>query len=361
MAHLMIVNFSRFFWAVNGFSWISLHILFSLIQHNALKHTSSPADFFDVWWRLSPWFGNWIWLTAIIFWLVRRNDALRLPKRARVIIHTGALFLLLPLYWLICVTMRIAIDGDGFHLLPEKLLKVISNSALLDVFIYAAVLALALGIQFYRNAIDRQLELKLVNDQLIKEQLKTLRSQLNPHFIFNTLNTIVSLVRLKREPEAILALTELSQMLRKILENKNTAEASVKDEMVFINSYLAIQKMRFSDRLNTTVVVDESCLDIIIPNMLLHPLVENAIQHGSQLERTVNNFHMSISNKEGMLVVTMTNNVGQNDAAKGFGIGMGNTREILTRLYSHFQLDVKEKCEGVVETILAIPIGGNNA
>ncbi len=357
----MIVNFSRFFWAVNGFVWISLHILFSLIQHNALKHTSDPTDFFDVWWKLSPWFGNWIWLTALIFWIVRRNDALNLTQRSRFLIHTASFLLLLPLYWIICVAMRVAIDGNGFHTIPERLLSVLANSALLDICIYAAVLALALGIQFYHNAMDRQLELKLVNEQLVKEQLKTLRSQLNPHFLFNTLNTIVSLVRLKRESEAVLALTELSQMLRKILENKNTSEASVKDEMIFINSYLAIQKMRFSDRLNTTVVVDESCLDIVIPNMLLHPLVENAIQHGSQLERTVNNFHMSVSNNNGMLVVKLTNNIGQHDAAKGFGIGLGNTREILNKLYSHFELEVKETYEGVVETILAIPVGGNHA
>ncbi|MCW8109798.1 histidine kinase [Alteromonas ponticola] len=355
----MKTNFTRYFWAVNVFVWLSIHLILSLIQHNALTYTSNPVEFSTVWLKLSPWLGNWIWMTAAIFLIVRYN--VYPSKLKRLAIHAAGFLLLLPLYWITCVTMRTLIDGKSLSVVPEAFWRAFTNSAFLDASIYFAVLGLALGIRFYQHALNKQLELKHVNDLLIKEQLKTLRSQLNPHFIFNTLNTIVSLVRLKRDGEAVIALTELSQMLRKILENKNTSEASVKDEMIFINSYLAIQKMRFSDKLNTTVEVAENCLDIVIPNMLLHPLVENAIQHGSQLQRTVNDFHMSVAKNDGMLVVTMTNNVGECDEAKGFGIGLGNTREILNRLYTHFQLEIKEKYKGTVETVLAIPIGGNNA
>ncbi|NMH59986.1 sensor histidine kinase [Alteromonas ponticola] len=358
MSDSMNVHLSRYFWVVTVFVWLSIHLIISLIQHNALTYTSNPVNFAAVWWKLAPWFGNWIWMTAIIFLIVRNNDSPSFYKRLAC--HLIGLIVLLPLYWFTCVTMRTLANDKPLSSIAETLLRVISNSALLDACIYFAVLGLAFGIRFYQNAMTKQVELNHVNELLIKEQLKTLRSQLNPHFIFNTLNTIVSLVRLKRDAEAVLALTELSQMLRKILENKNTSEASIKDEMIFINSYLAIQKMRFSDKLNTTVEVEENCLDIVIPNMLLHPLVENAIQHGSQLQRTVNNFHMAITRDNGMLEVRMTNNVGDKDEAKGFGIGLGNTREILERLYTHFQLEIKQKYKGTVETVLSIPIGGSN-
>ncbi|MCW8090998.1 sensor histidine kinase [Alteromonas sp. ASW11-130] len=354
-------NFSRYFWIANIFIWLSIHFVFALIQHHALAFTSNPVDLVTVWWKLLPWFGNWIWMTFIIFKLVDLNERINASGFKRWMLNLIPLVILIPIYWLLSVTMRAFIDDKSITTIPDSLLRVLSNSALLDVFIYLGVLGMAMGIRFYQHAINKQVELNRIGNLLIKEQLKSLRSQLNPHFLFNTLNTIVSLIRLKRESEAIQAITQLSQMLRKILENKDNSNASVKDEIVFINSYLAIQKMRFSNTLNINVMVDESCMDIVIPNMLLHPLVENAIQHGSQLQETVNNFHMSITHNNGMLIVTLTNNVGDSDTIKGFGIGLGNTREILNKLYSNFQLDIKEKYEGVVETILAIPIGGKNA
>ena len=179
--------------------------------------------------------------------------------------------------------------------------------------------------------------------------------------MFNTLNTIASLVRLKREKDAVNALSELSQMLRTILENKNNEDVRIKDEIAFINCYLSIQKMRFAEKLETKVTVAEDCLNIQIPNMLLHPLVENAVQHGSQLESNKNPLNLDIKRTHNELRVKLTNKVAHNEKHKGFGIGLTNTRARLSRLYSHFQLELNPINDDVFETLLAIPIGEQDA
>ena len=334
---------------------------FTHIQYKSALGGEFELSWMRTWVLLSPWFLNWIWMTAAIFSVTRHNDDTYKPLSARVISHVFWMIVLLFLYWILAVIGRGLLQGEGGDYYLAAFVRTLTSSSQLDVFIYGGVLSIALGLRFYHRAIEERLEIKRLNYALTQEQLKTLRSQLNPHFLFNALNTIASLVRLKREKDAVTALSELSLMLRKILENKNNDDVKVKDEVAFINSYLAIQKMRFAEKLDTNISVQSDCLDVEIPNMLLHPLVENAVQHGSQLESNKNMLNLEISRSDDELMVKMTNKVAHNDKHAGFGIGLSNTRARLARLYNHFQLELHPINDDLFETLLAIPIGEQDA
>ena len=353
---------SRYFWLTTTFLWLAVHALFTHIQYRALVGTDAYSTWLTTWLLFSPWFLNWIWVSAGIFLVTKYNDTPERPLVRKVFNHIVWMLTLLFGYFLAANLTRILVDSSRtLEDFWPAVYRTLINSSYLDLLIYAGVLACALGIRFYQNAIEEGLELKRLQHQLTQEQLKSLRSQLNPHFLFNALNTIASLVRLKREKDAVSALSELSLMLRKILENKNHKDVKIRDEIAFINSYLAIQKMRFSDKLDTHISVQPECLEIDIPNMLLHPLVENAVQHGSQLESNKNLLNLVISRDDSELKVILTNKVAKSGQHNGFGIGLTNTRERLSRLYGHFRLELNPLDGDLFETLLAIPIGEQDA
>ncbi len=353
--------FNRYFWFANVFFWLAVHALYTHIKYRALQQTVVEPNWIDIWISISPWFLLWIFITVFIFKLVIFLESTRIHFVGKVVLHTGVILGIMPLYWSLAHALIILFTDRTIDQFSHFLMRTITTNAQLDIIMYISVLAGAMAIRFYHNALQERLELKRLNHALTQEQLKTLRSQLNPHFLFNALNTIASLVRLKRDKDAVSALSALSVMLRKILETKNHDEITVKDEIAFINSYLAIQKMRFSEKLDTHINVQPDCLDLVIPNMLLHPLVENAVQHGSQLESNKNLLNLDITRSDKQLMVILTNKVAKNDQHEGFGIGLSNTRERLARLYSHFKLELHPLNDDLFETVLAIPIGGKDA
>jgi sensor histidine kinase YesM len=352
---------NRYFWFTNVFFWLAVHAIFTHIQFGSGKATGSELSWAYTWFLMSPWFLSWIWVTAGVFFSVDLNNRIyRTPSKlffANLLWMVG----LLMCYWAFCSAARNIVRGEDLSNYWSVFTGVLSTSSLLDILIYLGTLAAVLSLRFYHKSVQESIELKRVQHELTQEQLKNLRSQLNPHFLFNVLNTIASLVRLKREQDAVFALSELSLMLRKILEHNNDSDVKIKDEVAFINSYLAIQKIRFADKLNTHICVNADCLELKIPNMILHPLVENAVQHGSQLESNQNPINVDISRDKNELKLVMTNKVAKDDTHKGFGIGLTNTRERLSKIYSHFVLELHPLKNGIFETHLTVPIAEQDA
>lgn len=358
--HTLLRN--QFFWLTNIFVWLSVHALMTHSRWIQSRDIEGSPSWLMFWYYTAPWMLLWIPITGGVFAGNRFISRRCTRKSVRFIAHAGLMLGLLLSYWSIAVMCSTRIRGyDLSERYLSEWIRIVSTSFQLDVLIYCGVLALAKGLAIYHRTLEDRLKLKSLQTALSREQLKSLRSQLNPHFLFNALNTVASLVRLKREKDAVNALSELSHMLRKILETKNESDIKIRDEIAFIGSYLAIQKLRFSDKLDTHIEVDEDCLDLEIPNMLLHPLVENAVQHGSQLESNNNPLRIEVHRSKDCLEVTMTNKVAIVDSHNGFGIGLGNTRERLQRLYTHFQLELRPLQDDLFVTFLAIPIGGKDA
>jgi len=151
---------------------------------------------------------------------------------------------------------------------------------LIDAAYYWAVLAAGYSFDLYRRFKNEEIKAAQLESRLIETELKALKQQLQPHFLFNTMNTIAVLVREGRNDDAVTLIARLGSLLRMSLDLSRVQEVTLRQEMEFIDRYVEIQKVRFADRLTVRTRIDPEALEARIPNLLLQPLVENAIIHG---------------------------------------------------------------------------------
>jgi len=161
--------------------------------------------------------------------------------------------------------------------------------------------------------------------------------QLQPHFLFNTLNSISVLMR-DDAATANKMLVKLSELLRAALKSESSQEISLKDELEFLRGYLEIEQMRFQDRLTVDFRVENETLDAQIPNLILQPLVENAIRHGIAPYAKRGKILIESRRENGFIeLVVRDNGAGLQDSANENGIGLKNTQERLEKLYGERQ------------------------
>ena len=148
-----------------------------------------------------------------------------------------------------------------------------------EMMTYWAVVGLSHALDFHRESQEQRLAAAQLGTRLAEARLQSLQSQLNPHFLFNTLHTISALMH--RDTEAADAmLARLSDLLRLSLDRISTQQVTLKEEMDFLQKYIEIERTRFGDRLEVRIDIEPETLDASVPNLLLQPLVENAIRHG---------------------------------------------------------------------------------
>jgi signal transduction histidine kinase len=199
-------------------------------------------------------------------------------------------------------------------------------------FIVGAIAVVRLQLLAQRAAI-RSLELER---QLSASQLRALQSQLEPHFLFNTLNAITSLVGLGRREQAMQTLGHLNDILHTTLRRSAPEKVPLSQELEIINHYLAIEKVRFSDRLHVFNSVDPEALDGLVPCFLLQPLVENAIRHGIANCEDCGIIKTSAVRDGAKLIIQVSDNgPGINGSPQpGHGIGLRNTSARLSHFYA---------------------------
>jgi len=185
-----------------------------------------------------------------------------------------------------------------------------------------------------REAAHREERLRA---QLTHAELAALKQQLHPHFLFNALNTVSSLVLEEQRERAVEALAQLSGLLRRLMTNAGRQEITLAEEMDYISAYLAIEQMRFEERLIATVDVPEHCLRAVVPAFLLQPIVENAIKHGIARRRSPGRVHVTAARAGDRLRLRVTNDpaetsIGQTPA-QGHGLGLETTRSRLQLAY----------------------------
>ena len=232
-------------------------------------------------------------------------------------------------------------------------------SDLLDLLAYGAIAGISHSIYFYRRYREREHRTLLLESSLGRARLEALRAQLQPHFLFNSLNAIATLLR--RDPKSAEAmLLALSDLLRLALNQSTVQEVRLRDELLFIERYLEIQQMRFGAKLRSQFQLAPETLDCAVPALLLQPLVENAIRHGLEPADHGGCVCISALRENEKLVVTVSDNgVGLRDsdnASAGQGIGLANLRERLTELYrEHQSLTLTNLSEGGVSVRVELP------
>jgi sensor histidine kinase YesM len=225
---------------------------------------------------------------------------------------------------------------------------------LLYSVVWSACAVVNIQLAAQRDAM-RSLELER---QLSSAHLRALQMQLEPHFLFNTLNAITTLVELKRTQDALDILAHLNNILRTGLKRNTPSKIPLAQELQIVESYLAIERVRFADRLQVDINLDPSALDGLVPCFLLQPIIENAIRHGIAHCENVGCIETSAKRVGGRVHLQVRDNgPGLNGRSHpGFGIGLNNTRERLVHFYQdNYELRAGQPESGGFEVLITIP------
>jgi sensor histidine kinase YesM len=227
------------------------------------------------------------------------------------------------------------------------------------LIIYGATAAIDNIIDSIRRLARRDAEAAQLASELSKAQLEALRRQLEPHFLFNTLNGIAALVREQRNDAAVEMIAGLGALLRRVLEDAGTPLVPLADEVSFLESYIDLQAMRLGDRLRVTVDIPIELYGALVPRLLLQPLVENAIVHG--IGKLVEGGEIRVQAREskGTLSICLYNDgpaLPLATAGERTGVGLSNTRGRLVTLYgAHGSVELRNIDHVGVETVIKVP------
>lgn len=224
-----------------------------------------------------------------------------------------------------------------------------------NIPIYWAIVSIVHTLSFYRRSQERELRASELEGRLVEAKLQALRMQLHPHFLFNTLNAISTLVH--KDPQAADEMIgNLSELLRATLD-VTSQEIPLRQELAFLDRYIEIQQARFGDRLRIEKHIDAAALEIPVPALVLQPLVENAIRHGIEPKTTEGVVVLSARREPAALLLTVRDNgVGIQQLSDGDGIGLANTRARLQELYGdRAHLTLSSPAEGGCSIELEIP------
>jgi signal transduction histidine kinase len=240
--------------------------------------------------------------------------------------------------------------------LGARLLNI--NRLGVEVLIYGFVFGITGVIQFQLRAQVDAMESLSLQRQLSTAHLRALQMQLEPHFLFNTLNAITTLVELGRQQEAAAMLQHLNSILKSTLTRDTPQKVPLSQELELVENYLAIEQVRFADRLRVEINVDPRAVDGLVPCFLLQPIVENAIRHGIANCESEGRVEASAT-RDGDLLRFLVRDTGPgriSSQPNGHGIGLKNTRERLAHFYPDgYQMEAQPLRSGGFEVAITIP------
>jgi len=250
-------------------------------------------------------------------------------------------------------------DPFVHHPLVHEWLSKFYNGLLAYCILYGTILVVGAMLHSRERLARQQTETARLNEQLSHAQLDALRRQIEPHFLFNTLNAIAGLVRENRNDDAVSMIAGLSDFLRRVLADSDRQEVPLEEELEFTKKYLDIQKVRFADRLQVSVNVPRELFLAPVPCLILQPMVENAVKHGIAKRVEGGAIRIAALRSNGTLTLSVYND-GPGLAAgwekTGSGIGIANVRTRLQSLYgSEFKLNIKNQGPDGVEASVSLP------
>lgn len=271
----------------------------------------------------------WIVATPLVLRLASTLPWVRGRRRRTFLAHAGAALAL----WLADASWSwFALKWTGTPLFVGFRPFVVAQLEQ-TVFIYAAVVALAAGVRHARSYRAAALAAARLEARLLEARLHVLALQLQPHFLFNTLNAVTELVH--RDTEAARrVLRNLRELLGRALHRETAQEVPLRDELALLDSYVQIQRIRFAGTLSVEVDAAPETLDALVPRLVIQPLVENAIRHGTS-RRTGPGRIAVRARRDGGRILLEVEDDGVGPPARGVraGLGLGNTRERLAQLY----------------------------
>ena len=335
--------------------WIAwtLYALFSASQGYLSRAYSQPVNFKPAFLYALLESSTWAVLTPFILWLgarfliLKKNYWYTVPLQivcaiAFAFIHTQVFVRLLPLI--------------GYRTSPQMAASLFRARLHSDFLTYWLLVGLSHALDYYRKFQERELRATQLEARLVQAQLQVLKMQLQPHFLFNTLHAISALVH-KDVEAADQMITRLAEFLRITLDSVGVQEVGLKTELESLDKYLEIEQVRFGSRLTVVRSVSPDALHLLVPNLILQPLVENAVRHSVAPRAAGGRIEIRAQRQNATLVIDVLDD-GPGVAATNFreGVGLTNTRARLEQLYGKAQtLDLRSDPADGFRVRLSIP------
>lgn len=342
-------------WMMAILFWSALGLLL------ALPGISSPHWNRQLLWSLTFW-GTWGLVTPLIFWIDARIPFQEKQLGKRILAHLPVSIFIILLYTYLLNAITAGVGLTGWSSLGARgfLASVFNQDLLGKGLVYCVIIAARQTFRYYKHYLDSELRLERVERSFFEARLNALRMQLDPHFLFNALNTISSQV--ERDPRLARTMIEhLGDLLRLSLEARDRQEVPLAEELDFLDHYLAIQKIRFAENLHIEIQVAPEVKCALVPSLIVQPLVENCIRHGLSRRASGGTVRVLAAPDANQLHIRITDDgVGLPPGwtlEKSSGTGLSVTQERIVGLHpgnSHFS--VRPRSGGGTEAEISLPL-----
>jgi two-component system LytT family sensor kinase len=299
----------------------------------------------------------WAVLTVPLWWIATRYsiEGGRRIGRMLLFVVVGIAIAILVDAFLFKTREQLMMPLGRFRRRPPA--PLVGLGFLDDLMVYFAVLGAGIARDYFLRYRARIVETTRLQAQLTQARLDALRSQLNPHFLFNTLNAVSALV--ERDPRGVRRMiARLSDLLRHTLDDSAAGEIPLSKELDVLEEYIELMQIRFQGKLEVAMHIADDTRAALVPNLILQPLVENALEHGVSKSAGVGRIELRSRRDADRLVITLTDNgPGQADmGATSDGIGLANTNARLRELYGPtYRVQLKVAASGGTEAELTLP------
>lgn len=321
------------------------------------KHPSCPLVFAT---ELMSWL-PWALVTPLVMRVARRYSIRGMSVRTigvHLAVFAGASALAAT--W--CALLQVLFNPYAYPQRPifvDTWTMTLLYQSLTFLIAYALIVSVTLTVDARENIARQMTEAARLNEELSKAQLAALRRQIDPHFMYNTLNSITGLVRDHLNDAAVNMLVGLSEFLRRSSQDSHRSQVALQEEVEYLQRYVDIQKARFGERLQVSMDIPAELLRAQVPNLLLQPLVENAIKHGIAKRVAGGAVRVAGVHHESRLCLTVYNDAPSLPAdweKAQTGVGLHNLRTRLQILHGNeSELQLRRASPGGVEVVVTLP------
>jgi two-component system LytT family sensor kinase len=330
-----------------------------LVMHAEGTHHAALALFGSEFISWLPW----VLATPLVIRLARRYPAIRMTTVSTATVHLAAFAIISLTAAAWSALLQILFNPWGHPEPPGPFVDVwrtwLIYQVLTFLFVYVLILTITYVVDSRESMARQRTETVRLNAELSRAQLAALRGQVEPHFMFNTLNSIAGLIRDHSNDAAVSMIVGLSEFLRRASEDSHRSQVTLAEEVEYLKRYLDIQKIRFGERLQVIVDIPGELMQAQVPNLLLQPLVENAIKHGIAKRVAGGTIRVAGARRNGNLCLSVYNDgpsLPTDWQANHNGIGIGNLRTRLQILHgSESGLQLRNTETGV-EVLVTLPL-----
>ena len=334
-----------------------LFTMFSGVSLWSLEADATVSFSYILAMNLIVW-GGWLMFAPPIIWLARRFRFERGQWRRALAVHAPASLIVASghLLWVgtgrFMLQRAVGVDADWWPTVWDAFFRTLD----FELPVYWAFVGGQQAVEYYRRLRAREVRAARLETRLIEAQLQALQQQLHPHFLFNTLHAVSSLVH--RDPDLADAMLErLADLLRLTLRRAGVQEIPLHEELEYLRAYLGIEQVHFGDRLRVEITLDAAAMDAMVPTLILQPLVENAVRHGLEPKTGAGTLTVTARVADGLVTLSIRDTgVGFGPGMSRQGVGLSNTRSRLHRLYGDMgSLTIRENPGGGVIVEVRMP------